>query len=464
MSMTKEMTSGKPYKLILSFALPMIFGNVFQQLYSMVDTIIVGKYVGVNALAAVGSTGAINFLVIGFALGICSGFSIPVAQSFGAGDHSKMRRYVANAIYLSVAAAAVLTVSTMLLTGPILRITNTPEEIYDDAYHYIIVIFAGISATIFYNMLAGILRALGDSKTPLVFLGISSVLNIILDLAFIIIFKMGVSGAGYATVISQAISALLCLFYMIKNYDILRFDSGEMKADAEKMKQLVSVGVPMALQFSITAIGSIVLQAAVNSLGTTSVAAVTAAMKIQTVAIGPMESMGITMATYCGQNRGAGKYSRITAGIKQSILMSMVYCVLSCVAVSIFGGALTTLFIDKNSADTENIQRIIDLSLYYLRINGIFYPFLGVLFILRNALQGMGYSLLPMMAGVSELVARSLVAFAFVSIMGYSAVCFASPVAWIFADVVLVVTYTLKIRELKNELVFNKREREKVTA
>ena len=327
MSMTKEMTTGKPYKLILSFALPMIFGNVFQQLYNMVDTIIVGKYVGVDALAAVGSTGAINFLVIGFALGICSGFSIPVAQSFGAGNHSQMRKYVANSIYLSVIASIILTVSTMLLTGPILRITNTPEEIYDDAYRYIIVIFAGISATIFYNMLSGILRALGDSKTPLVFLGISSVLNIILDLTFIIVFKWGVFGASFATVISQGISALLCLFYTIKNYDILRFDSFELKPDLEKMKKLVVIGVPMALQFSITAIGSIILQSAVNTLGKTAVASMTAAIKIQTVAMGPMESMGITMATYCGQNRGARKYSRITAGIGQSIAMTMVYSV-----------------------------------------------------------------------------------------------------------------------------------------
>ena len=325
----------------------MIFGNVFQQLYNMVDTIIVGKYVGVDALAAVGSTGAINFLVIGFALGICSGFSIPVAQSFGAGNHSQMRKYVANSIYLSVIASIILTVSTMLLTGPILRITNTPEEIYDDAYRYIIVIFAGISATIFYNMLSGILRALGDSKTPLVFLGISSVLNIILDLTFIIVFKWGVFGASFATVISQGISALLCLFYTIKNYDILRFDSFELKPDLEKMKKLVVIGVPMALQFSITAIGSIILQSAVNTLGKTAVASMTAAIKIQTVAVGPMESMGITMATYCGQNRGAGKYSRITVGIGQSIAMTMVYCVAACAAVSFLGGALTTLFIDK---------------------------------------------------------------------------------------------------------------------
>ena len=455
MSMTKEMTTGKPYKLILSFALPMIFGNVFQQLYNMVDTIIVGKYVGVDALAAVGSTGAINFLVIGFALGICSGFSIPVAQSFGAGNHSQMRKYVANSIYLSVIASIILTVSTMLLTGPILRITNTPEEIYDDAYRYIIVIFAGISATIFYNMLSGILRALGDSKTPLVFLGISSVLNIILDLTFIIVFKWGVFGASFATVISQGISALLCLFYTIKNYDILRFD---LKPDLEKMKKLVVIGVPMALQFSITAIGSIILQSAVNTLGKTAVASMTAAIKIQTVAVGPMESMGITMATYCGQNRGAGKYSRITAGIGQSIAMTMVYSVAACAAVSFLGGALTTLFIDKNTADSENIQKIIDLSVYYLRINGLFYPFLGVLFIIRNSLQGMGYSMLPMLAGVSELAARSLVAILFVSSIGYTAVCLASPVAWIFADVVLLITYTVKIKELKNELIFRKHE------
>lgn len=458
MSMTKEMTSGKPYKLILSFALPMIFGNVFQQLYNMVDTIIVGKYVGVDALAAVGSTGAINFLVIGFALGICSGFSIPVAQSFGAGNHSQMRQYVANSIYLSAAAAVILTVTTMLLTGPILRITNTPEEIYDDAYRYIIVIFAGISATIFYNMLAGILRALGDSKTPLVFLGISSVLNIILDLTFIIVFKMGVFGASFATVISQGISALLCLFYTIKNYDILKFDSFELKPDMEKMKKLVAIGVPMALQFSITAIGSIILQSAVNTLGKTAVASMTAAIKIQTVAMGPMESMGITMATYCGQNRGARKYSRITAGIGQSIGMIMVYCVVACAAVSFFGGALTTLFIDKKTTDPENIQKIIDLSVYYLRMNGIFYPFLGVLFIIRNSLQGLGYSMLPMLAGVSELAARSLVAILFVSSIGYSAVCLASPVAWVFADIVLLITYAVKIKELKSELIFRKHQ------
>ncbi|MCI7805443.1 MAG: MATE family efflux transporter [Oscillospiraceae bacterium] len=457
MSMTKEMTAGKPYRLILSFAVPMILGNIFQQLYNMVDTVIVGKYVGVNALAGVGSTGAINFLVIGFALGVCSGFSIMIAQRFGAGDYSEMRKYISHSIYLCIVVAAILTTGTMLLTKPILTLMNTPEEIYDYAYRYIIIIFAGISATMFYNILSSILRALGDSKTPLIFLVISSVLNVGLDLLCIIAFDMGVAGAGAATVISQGVSAVLCLIYMRKNYDILRFEKGELKFELQKAVRLVSVGIPMALQFSITAIGSIILQSAVNSLGTSAVASVTAASKIQMVAVGPMESLGITMATYCGQNRGAGKYTRIRVGIRQSLIMSMIYCVTVAVVLSLSGGAITTLFVSSEQTSPEELKEIIGLAVKYLRLNAVFYPVLGVLFILRNALQGMGYSILPMMAGVSELVARSLVVFVFVSSYGYMAACLASPVAWIFADVLLVTTYFLKMRSLKNELVFHKR-------
>lgn len=457
MSMTKEMTAGKPYKLILSFAVPMIIGNIFQQLYNMVDTVIVGKYVGVNALAGVGSTGAINFLVIGFALGVCSGFSIMIAQRFGAGDYSEMRKYISHSVYLCIAVAVILTMGTMLLTKPILTLMNTPEEIYDYAYKYIIIIFAGISATMFYNMLSSILRAVGDSRTPLIFLGVSSVLNVGLDLLCIIAFDMGVAGAGVATVVSQGVSAVLCLIYMRKNYEILRFEKGELKFEPQKAVRLLSVGIPMALQFSITAIGSIILQSAVNSLGTSAVASVTAASKIQMVAVGPMESLGITMATYCGQNRGAGKYTRIRVGIRQSLIMSMIYCVAAALAVSFLGGAMTVLFVSSNQTSPEELKEIIGLSVKYLRLNGLFYPVLGVLFILRNALQGMGYSILPMMAGVSELAARSLVVFVFVSSYGYMAACLASPVAWIFADVLLVATYFLKMRSLKSELVFQKR-------
>ncbi|MBQ8435556.1 MAG: MATE family efflux transporter, partial [Oscillospiraceae bacterium] len=371
MSKTKELTVGKPYRLILSFAIPMVIGNLFQQLYNMVDTIIVGKYVGVNALAGVGSTGAISFLVVGFALGVCTGFSIPVAQEFGAGNYKKMRKYIAHAIYLCTATTVFLTLITVLGAAPILKIMNTPEEIFRDAYNYIIVIFAGLGATIFYNMLSGILRAIGDSKSPLIFLVVSSFLNIALDLIFIITFDMGVFGAGLATVISQLISALLCLVYMIKNYDILKFERDELKFDSRYAAGLSSNGYPMALQFSITAVGSIILQSAVNTLGTQSVAAITAATKIQTVAIGPMESLGITMATYCGQNKGAVQLERIKQGIKQSLVIQMIYCISVCIAVSLLGGFITTLFIDTKNTSISEISEITELSAYYLRINGI---------------------------------------------------------------------------------------------
>ena len=262
---------------------------------------------------------------------------------------------------------------------------------------------------------------------------------------------MGVFGAGLATVIAQGISAVLCLFYIIKNFDILKFEKDELKFDKARSLSLVSIGVPMALQFSITAIGSIVLQSAVNSLGTISVASATAAMKIQTVVMGPMESMGIAMATYCGQNRGAGEYERIRTGIRQSLIMQMVYCVVSFAAVALFGGVMTMLFIDKRSTDAASIEQILHLSRTYLVINGLFYPTLGILFIIRNSLQGMGYSFLPMLAGVSELAARTLVAFAFVSSFGFSAVCMASPVAWVFADTLLIIVYFVKMKELRHE-------------
>ena len=456
MSKTKELTVGKPYRLILSFAIPMVIGNLFQQLYNMVDTIIVGKYVGVNALAGVGTTGAISFLVVVFALGVCTGFSIPVAQEFGAGNYKKMRKYIAHAIYLCTATTVFLTLITVLGAAPILKIMNTPEEIFRDAYNYIIVIFAGLGATIFYNMLSGILRAIGDSKSPLIFLVVSSFLNIALDLIFIITFDMGVFGAGLATVISQLISALLCLVYMIKNYDILKFERDELKFDSRYAAGLSSNGYPMALQFSITAVGSIILQSAVNTLGTQSVAAITAATKIQTVAIGPMESLGITMATYCGQNKGAVQLERIKQGIKQSLVIQMIYCISVCIAVSLLGGFITTLFIDTKNTSISEISEITELSAYYLRINGIFYPLLGVLFILRNSIQGMGYSLLPMLAGVGELIARSLVAIGFVSTIGFAAASLSSPVAWVFADVILIITYAVKLREMKKTMIISK--------
>lgn len=445
--MAKEMTSGNPLSLILKFSAPMIAGNLLQQLYSMCDTIIVGQYVGLSELAGVGSTGSICFLVIGFANGICTGFSIPVSQAFGAGNHKSMRKYIFNALFLAGIISLILTTITLFMSGHILRLMKTPDTIYSYAYDYLFITFAGLSATILYNLSAAILRAIGDSKSPLIFLALASALNIILDLVCILKLNMGVAGAGFATVFSQGVSGILCMIYMYKKYDILRFKKGEIKISIKRDLRLLGIGLPMALQFSITAIGSIVLQSSVNQLGELYVTASTAAMKIHMVFVGPMECIGIAMATYCGQNLGAKKYSRISKGIRTSLCISMIYCVISAVILSIFGGTAALLF-DIKEAD------VLSQVVLYLRINAVFYPTLGLLFIIRNSLQGMGYSVLPMLAGVTEMIARCIICFVFVSRFGYTAACLASPAAWIAADILLVAIYLIKIKEInKKEIV-----------
>lgn len=445
--MTKDMTMGSPLSLILRFCGPMVFGNILQQLYSMVDTVIVGRYLGSDALAGVGATGAISFLVIGFATGICTGLSIPVAQAFGAGDHRSMRKYIANAYYLSAIIAVLLTIVTMFATGIILHWMKTPSDIYQYAYDYIIVIFGGIITSVIYNLLAAMLRAVGDSKSPILFLAVASILNIILDLIFLILLKTGVAGAGYATVISQGVSGILCLIYLYRKFDVMRFQSGEMKLELKRCGRLLSIGLPMALQFSITAIGSIILQTSVNTLGSVAVTSVTAAQKIASIVMGPLESLGITMATYCGQNLGASQFYRIRDGIRVSLRISMAYCVFSILFLCFLGKYTAYLFLDPS--ETE----VIELAVKYMRLNALFFPVLGLLFILRNSLQGMGYSLMPMMAGVSELAARTLVCFLFVPVFGYTAAAMASPVAWLFADVLLISVYFLDMRKLKRRLV-----------
>ena len=444
--MTKDMTKGSPLRLIITFSIPMLLGNLFQQFYNMVDSIIVGKYISTNALAAVGSTGCLNFLVIGFVIGICTGFNILVSQAFGSGDLKKMRCYVANGAWLCVGFTVLLTVLTMLFTQPLLVLMHTPAEILDDAYHYIIIIFAGIAAIMLYNYLSCILRALGDSRTPLYFLILASLINVVLDLLFVLHFKLGVAGAGYATVIAQGISGVLCLVYIIKRFPILHFNKEEMKIRPLFMKKLIGIGVPMALQFSITAIGSVILQIAVNSLGAVSVAAVTAANRMQIIFTQPQETLGLTMATYCGQNLGAGKPERIKKGIRLSTVITISYSILLCIMMQLFASTFSLLFV--NASETAVIAK----SAMFLRINSLFYILLGVLFVFRNALQGMGYSLLPMCAGILELIGRSVIAICFVSIFHYQAICMASPIAWLLADILLLTVYYIKVMRPRKHL------------
>lgn len=440
--MMKDMTSGSPLKLILGFGIPMLFGLLFQQFYNMMDTIIVGKYLGVQALASVGSTGSINFMIIGFCTGVCSGFVIPVAQKFGEKNETALRRFVANSGWLALIFSAVITTAVCLLCHKILVWMNTPQDIIGGAYSYIFVIFLGIPATFLYNLLAGVIRSLGDSKTPLFFLLISSVLNIALDFFTILVLHMGVAGAAWATVISQAVSGLLCLFYMRKKFTILRMQGEEWKPDRRSMEVLCGMGIPMGLQYSITAIGSVVLQTAVNSLGSMAVASVTAGSKISMFFCCPFDAMGATMATYGGQNVGAKQLDRIDEGLKKCILLGAVYAVLAFAVLFLLGDKVALLFV--NGGETEILQN----TRLFVLVNGAFYFPLALVNIVRFMIQGLGYSKFAVLAGVCEMAARTFVGFCLVPFFGYPAVCFASPIAWLAADLFLLPAYRHVMRQL----------------
>lgn len=316
-NMTNDMTKGNPVKLILLFSIPLLIGNIFQQFYNMVDTIIVGRFVGVDALAAVGSTGSMVFLVNGFATGLTSGFAVLVSQKFGAKDEKGLRKAVASAVILTVISVIVVTLVSLIGAKPLLNLMNTPENIMADAHTYIKIIYGGVVATVAYNLIASILRALGDSKTPLYFLIVASILNVILDLVFIINFKMGVAGAAYATIISQGVSAILCLVYTYKKFIILRLKKEDFNVKRKYYHKHLKIGIPMALQFSITAIGIMTVQGALNVFGSIVIASYTAASKALQLVMQPAITFGVTMATYCGQNLGAKEYSRIKEGVKE---------------------------------------------------------------------------------------------------------------------------------------------------
>ncbi|WP_300380907.1 MATE family efflux transporter [Clostridium sp.] len=442
--MIKDMTKGNPIKLMLLFSLPVLIGNIFQQIYSMVDTIIVGRYIGVEAFAAVGLTGSLNYLINGLIVGLTTGFAILVSQKFGAKKEDEIRQAIGSAVVLSILAAIIITVLSVLLSMPMLRIINTPENIIKDSNTYITIIFVGSGAVVAYNAITGILRALGDSRTPLYFLILSSFLNIFLDIVFIVNFKMGVSGAAYATIISQGFSAILCLIYAYKKYDILRLKKEDFKLGKRFYRKHLKIAVPMALQFSITAIGIIIIQGALNKFGSNAIASFTAASKALQLAMQPGITLGITIATYVGQNLGAENYLRIKEGVKKCANISIITSIIAGL-VLIFGAEyFVKLFIEN--PDKEIIAKAKECLVYA----GIFFIPLGLIFIYRNALQGMGESFIPMMAGVYELIARSVVAFTLPRFIGYTGICISDPIAWIAAIIPLMYTYHKKINDLVN--------------
>ena len=420
-SAQNDMTVGNPMKIILSFTFPIFLGNVFQQFYNMADAVIVGKFVGNKALAAVGSTGTIMFLIYGFVVGMTAGFTVLTAQKFGAGDMEGMRKTVVGAGVLSFVIGTILTILFMVFMKPLLILMNTPSDIFADSYTYIMIVSGGILAQMLYNLLSSILRALGNSKLPLYFLIISALLNIVLDLVFIIGFQMGAKGAAVATVIAQGTSGVLCLLYIIAKVPVLHIKRDDLQVGGTIYSNQLRIGIPMALQYSITAIGTMMVQSSLNILGSTLVAAFTAA--------------GTTMATYGAQNMGAGSVKRIREGFKACTIVGVVYSIVAATFIMTVGKFMTYLFV---SEDVKVIMSSVDI---YLKCIGIFFIPLAVVNIYRNGIQGLGYGLLPMMAGVAELTGRGIVAVIAGKMRSYPGVCLAGPAAWVLAGGLLLVMY-----------------------
>ena len=449
-SPAKDLTVGSPMKLILGFAFPMFLGLLFQQFYSLVDTMIVGKYLGVDPFAGVGSTGSLNFIVIGFCMGLCSGFSVQISQSFGAKDFPLLRKMVTNSVWLCTFFSVVITTLMLLFCRPVLTWMNTPENIFEYAYIYIFIIFAGIPCTILYNMTAAILRALGDSKSPIIFLAISSAINIGLDLLLIIVFRMGVDGAALATVVSQGVSGVISIIYIKKKFDILAMEKGDWKLERHLAGKLTGVGIPMGLQYSITGIGSVILQTAVNGLGSIYVASMTAGSKINIFLACPFDALGQTMAPYAGQNIGARKLDRVGKGLRAACIIGFIVSGLMVIVVKLFGDQLTMLFLD------EKDPVIMQNSTQFLIIVSAFYCLLTLVNTVRFTIQGMGFSSLAIIAGVMEMIARGIAGMLLVPAFGYLGACYSSPLAWLLADAFLIPAFFLCKRKVARQLEVGK--------
>lgn len=432
---TNDMTVGNPVKLIISFMIPMCLGNIFQQFYNIADSIVAGQFIGVNALAAIGSTGSLMFFVTGWLNGLASGFAIIVAQMFGAKRYDRMRHYVAMSVYLMAVFSIVMTVGFEMANGTILHMMNSPAEVFGDVKGYMAVIYAGLGVTALYNALAAFLRALGDSKSPLYFLIISAVINVILDIVFIVVFGMGVEGCGYATVIAQGISAIFCLVYIVKRFPILHLKKEDFQVSMNSFKRLLALGIPMGLQFSITAIGTIMVQGAVNIYGPAHMAGFSAAGKIQNIVATVFVAFGATLATYVGQNRGAGKMERVRAGVRYTQYMVLAWSVFTMAVMFFLGKYLTYLFVSPSETD------VINVAVTYFHTVFWAYPFLGSIFIYRNALQGMGYGLVPMLGGIFELVARAGIVMLVAGHTSFAGVCLSDPAAWLAALIPLIPYY-----------------------
>ncbi len=444
--MVRDMTSGSPMKLIVGFAVPIFLGNLFQQLYSVVDAMVLGRAVGADALAAAGSTQALSFLVLGFITGLTHGYAILIAQRFGAGDYAGVRRTAANAGYLAAVSSLIITAASLLGARALLEVMHTPEDIFRDALLYIQVIFIGTAASVAYNMFSGILRALGDSVSPLVILVVSSIVNVGLDVLFVVVFRWGVAGAAWATVLAQALSSAMC-FAVLRRLELMRFQREDWRGDRDVIRALLRLGVPVGIMNSITAMGIMLLQSVVNGLGSVTVAAYTAGSKLMNLALQPGDILGIAVGTYVGQNLGAGRLDRIRAGVRQSALLSLAINIVMGLVLALFGRELTAVFV----SGTE--EAVIEAAYPYFVITGAGVWIVGLLFLYRFALQSLGDTFIPMVSGGVELGMRvgAVQVLDRCFDMGFYAVCWAEVAAWLGAGVLLAAGYYARMARLSRQ-------------
>ena len=420
--MTNDMTTGRPLPLLVKFAIPLTLGNILQQLYNVADSVIAGQFIGVDALAAIGSAGPLMFMVTGWLNGLTSGFAVLLSQSFGAGKKEELRRYAALSVTISFVVTVALTAILLAANRTILGWMNVPQELMGQTWRYTEVIYGGLLATCAYNALSAALRALGDGKTPLYFLLLASVLNVALDIIFIVSFGMDVEGCAWATVIAQGFSAVCCLFYIGKKYEILRLS----RYSGKRVGELLALGVPMGLQFSITGIGTVILQGVVNTFGAACMAGYSAANKLQNI----IWIIYFSLATAAGTAQW----------------MILVWSVAAIAMVYLAGPYMLRLFVDASET------AVIDAAQTFFRVSGWAYPFLGSLCLYRNVISGMGNGWIPMLAGVAELLARCLVVGIVSGWGSYAAVCFADPVAWVASVIPLVPYYLWRSRKSADAL------------
>ena len=438
--MSNSMTQGNPLKVMLQFAFPLLIGNLLQQTYNIIDAAIVGQSLGAQALASVGASTSVQFLVLGFCMGSCTGFGIPVAKYFGAGDLKHMKNIIFNGAVLTAVIAVIITVLCTLLCPWILQVLSVQSDIYANAYSYLMIIFLGLPFTLLYNYLSSILRAVGDSRTPFLFLAFSAVLNIFLDLFFILVADWGCAGAAFATIAAQAISGILCLIVIIRRMEVLWLSKENRVVRGDSITELLQMGLPTGLQFSITAIGSMVMQSANNGLGGDYVSAFTAGAKLKQFTMCPFDAIATSVSVFCSQNYGAGKIDRIHKGLRQGIAVGVGYGLFAGLILIFAGRPLSMIFVSKDASG------VLDASAKYLRCMGYFYWSLGILNVTRMVTQGLGHSGRAFFSGVMEMIARTIVSLGFVEAFGYTAICFADQTAWIAACCYIAPTclYCLK--------------------